>query len=57
MEVGRKLTIGVKFEINVREMKARETVSVDSFISQVLWWYVNGIQLAKVELLIDRTSS
>jgi hypothetical protein len=38
-------------------MKARETVSVDSFISQVLWWYVNGIQLAKVELLIDRTSS
>jgi hypothetical protein len=36
MEVGRKLTIGVKFEINVREMKARETVSVDSFISQVL---------------------
>jgi hypothetical protein len=36
-------------------MKARETVSVDPFISQVLWWYVNGIQLAKVELLIDRT--
>lgn len=26
-------------------------------LSEVLWWYVNGIQLAKVELLIDRTSS
>jgi hypothetical protein len=38
-------------------MTAKETVSIDSFISSSLGGYINGIQLAKFGLLIDRTPS
>jgi hypothetical protein len=38
-----------------QEMKQRTMFLLFS-LSQVLWWYVNGVQLVKFGLLIDRTS-
>jgi hypothetical protein len=43
------------FWFAVRRNETAEAVSVVSF-SQVLLGYINGIQLAKFGLLIDRTS-
>ena len=50
---GRKLIIGVKFEVNFKKMKLFLLFP----LSQDLRGYINRIQEAKLGLLIDRTSS
>ena len=55
IKYGREFTIGGKFNVMSRN-EAVEAVSVVSVISSCLVC-INGLQLAKLELLIDRTSS
>ena len=52
---GRKLTIGLEFEVNIKKWGRERVVSVVCFISRALG-YIDGIQLAKCRLLIDRAS-
>lgn len=54
IQSGRKMTIGVKFEVWISLNEEEKTDCVDCIIARDLM-YINGIQLAKCGLLIDRT--
>ena len=50
------LAIDFKFQVNFKKWWGSRLCS-NFLLSQPLWRYIYGIQLAKVRLLIDRTSS
>ena len=53
---GSNRTIVVKFEVNVKKC-GRGNSFCSLFVFQDIWGYINGIQIAKFGLLIERTSS
>ena len=55
IESGKTLSIGVRFEANVKKW-GRWSCFCCLFLSPVLWDYINGIQVSKFWLIIDRTS-
>ena len=55
IEVGRMLTIGLKFEVDVKNSGRGSCYCYFLYLKS--FGYVPGIQLAKLGLTIDRTSS
>jgi hypothetical protein len=51
IESGRNWTIVVKYEVNVKKCDRG-----NCFLYLNVLWYINGIQLAQIEMLINRTS-